>query len=148
MVAMPSSRGTSDPGIEPASLTSPALAGRLFTASTAWEALCCLDDLLNTLQLETNEGRIQEILCTLPKTPLPVQKTCKTFLPRKSFAVALSVGGSSVGACADERKGRVCFKLLSSGHIYVILTVQWKDLKTILGAGAFHCFSFFPAFPL
>ena len=28
----------SDPGIEPASLTSPALAGRFFTASTTWEA--------------------------------------------------------------------------------------------------------------
>ena len=28
----------SDPGIEPASLVSPALAGRLFTTSTTWEA--------------------------------------------------------------------------------------------------------------
>ena len=27
-----------DPGMEPASLTSPALAGRLFTTSAAWEA--------------------------------------------------------------------------------------------------------------
>ena len=27
-----------DPGIEPASLTSPALAGRFFTTSTTWEA--------------------------------------------------------------------------------------------------------------
>ena len=54
----------------------------------------------------------------------------------------LSVGCSSDAACADERKGRVCFKLLSSGHVNVMLTVQWKDLKTILGAGAFHWFSF------
>ena len=28
-----------DPGVEPVSLTSPALAGRLFTTSTTWEAL-------------------------------------------------------------------------------------------------------------
>ena len=32
-VAMPSSRGSSDLGIEPSSLTSPALAGRFFTTS-------------------------------------------------------------------------------------------------------------------
>ena len=38
-VAMPSSRGSSDPEIEPESLTSPALAGRLFTTSATWEAL-------------------------------------------------------------------------------------------------------------
>ena len=30
-----------DPGIEPASLTSPALAGRFFTTSAPWEALVC-----------------------------------------------------------------------------------------------------------
>ena len=35
-VAMPSSRGCSWPWIEPASLTSPALAGRFFTTSTTW----------------------------------------------------------------------------------------------------------------
>ena len=37
-VAMPSSRGSSDPGIEPASFTSPALAGRFFVTSATWEA--------------------------------------------------------------------------------------------------------------
>ena len=39
-VAMPASRGSSQPnsGIEPVSLTSPALAGRFFTTSTIWEA--------------------------------------------------------------------------------------------------------------
>ena len=34
---MPSSRDLPDPGIEPTSLTSPALAGRFFTTSTSWE---------------------------------------------------------------------------------------------------------------
>ena len=29
-----------NPGIEPASLISPALAGKFFTTSTTWEALC------------------------------------------------------------------------------------------------------------
>ena len=38
LVAMPSSRGFPDPGIEPVSLMSPKLAGRFFTASAAWEA--------------------------------------------------------------------------------------------------------------
>ena len=38
-VAMPSSRDLPDPGIEPASLRSPALAGRFFTTSTTWEAV-------------------------------------------------------------------------------------------------------------
>ena len=37
-VAMPSSRGSSNPGIEPRSLTSPALAGRFFTTSATREA--------------------------------------------------------------------------------------------------------------
>ena len=37
-VAMASSRGSSDPGIEPGSLTSPALAGGFFTTNTTWGA--------------------------------------------------------------------------------------------------------------
>ena len=37
-VAMPSCRGSSDPGINPQSLTSPTLADRLFTTSATWEA--------------------------------------------------------------------------------------------------------------
>ena len=36
-VAMPSSGGSSQPRIEPTSLTSPALAGRFFTSSATWE---------------------------------------------------------------------------------------------------------------
>ena len=39
-IAIPFSRGLSQPGIEPASLVPFALAGRSFTASTTWEALC------------------------------------------------------------------------------------------------------------
>ena len=35
---MPSSRGSSDPGMEPMSLVSLTLAGGLFTTSTTWEA--------------------------------------------------------------------------------------------------------------
>ena len=35
---MPSSRGSSNLGIEPASLASPALAGGFFTTSATWEA--------------------------------------------------------------------------------------------------------------
>ena len=37
-VAMPSSGGLPDPGVHPASLMSPALAGRFFTTSDTWEA--------------------------------------------------------------------------------------------------------------
>ena len=37
-VAMPSSRGSSQPGTELASLRSPALAGGFFTTSATWEA--------------------------------------------------------------------------------------------------------------
>ena len=35
---MPSSKRSSNPGVEPASLMSPALAGGFFTTSTTWEA--------------------------------------------------------------------------------------------------------------
>ena len=38
-VAMPSSRDLRNPGIEPESLKSPALADGFFTTSTTWEAL-------------------------------------------------------------------------------------------------------------
>ena len=37
-VAIPFSRDLPNPGIEPTSLLSPALAGRFFTTSTTWEA--------------------------------------------------------------------------------------------------------------
>ena len=37
-VAMPFSRGSSNPGLEPAPLVSPALAGGFFTTSATWEA--------------------------------------------------------------------------------------------------------------
>ena len=39
-VAISSSGDLPDPGIEPASLTSPNLAGGFFTTSTTWEAYC------------------------------------------------------------------------------------------------------------
>ena len=39
-VAISSSGDLPDPGIEPASLTSPTLAGGFFTTSTTWEAYC------------------------------------------------------------------------------------------------------------
>jgi len=35
---MPTSRGSSQPGIEPASLMSPALEGGFFTPNATWEA--------------------------------------------------------------------------------------------------------------
>ena len=38
-VAISYSTGSSQPGIEPVSLASPALAGGLFTTATIWEAL-------------------------------------------------------------------------------------------------------------
>ena len=39
-VPFPTPRDLPDPGIEPSSLESPALAGGFFTTSTTWEALC------------------------------------------------------------------------------------------------------------
>ena len=39
-VAVPSSRGSSDPGLELGSLISPALAGGFFTTNNTWEVLC------------------------------------------------------------------------------------------------------------
>ena len=41
-VAMASSRGLSNPGIEPTSLMSPASTSTFFTTSTSWEARICL----------------------------------------------------------------------------------------------------------
>lgn len=39
-VALPFSRGSPNPGMEPTSPTSPTLTGKSFTTSTIWEALC------------------------------------------------------------------------------------------------------------
>ena len=47
---MPSSRGSSDPGIESMSLTAPASAGRFFTTSAACEASNQLLSFLSDLQ--------------------------------------------------------------------------------------------------
>ena len=47
-IAMPSSRDLLDPGMEPMSLVSPALAGEFFTASTTWETLYICQNLQNT----------------------------------------------------------------------------------------------------
>ena len=42
-----------DPGIEPASLTSPALAGRFFTTSITWEEDSCLNEETEALYSHT-----------------------------------------------------------------------------------------------
>ena len=47
----PPARDLPDPGIEPASLTSPELAGRLFTTSTTWET-----QTNNTLAIKQSQG--------------------------------------------------------------------------------------------
>ena len=44
----PPSEGLPDPGIEPASPTSPALTGRFFTASATWEAQNLLEIICKT----------------------------------------------------------------------------------------------------
>ena len=59
-----------NPGIEPASLKSPALAGELFTTSTAWEAHECM-----------NGGDLQEKrLCTKAKYQEQSQKYVYDFI--------------------------------------------------------------------
>ena len=49
----------SDPGTEPVSLTSPALAGRFFTTGTTWEALTMAE---SSNQIKTNNFRCVECL--------------------------------------------------------------------------------------
>ena len=52
---MPSSRGSSQPGIKSMSLMSPALAGVFFTSSTTWEAQpideLCLNNIMPQLNI-------------------------------------------------------------------------------------------------
>ena len=52
-VAMPSSRGSPDPGMVPGPLTSPALAGRFFTTSTTWKAQVWINTLKNQNVIDT-----------------------------------------------------------------------------------------------
>ena len=53
-MSWPSPEGLPDPGIEPVSLTSPALGGRFFTNNTTWGSLCVhsLLDARTTLQID------------------------------------------------------------------------------------------------
>ena len=45
--AISSSRDLPDPGIKPAPLVSPALAGRFFTTGATWEAKLCICNIYN-----------------------------------------------------------------------------------------------------
>ena len=63
-VAIPSSRESSPPGIEPMLLMSPALAGRFFTTSTTWEA----PKILNHPQFcwcrqKRESGHVSQVTC-------------------------------------------------------------------------------------
>ena len=50
---MPSSRGSSKPGVEPASLASPALAGGFFATSATWETqIQSLGEIITRWQIE------------------------------------------------------------------------------------------------
>ena len=46
-LSFPPPGGLPNPGIEPMSLTSPALAGRFFTTSAAWEAPSYIEGIIN-----------------------------------------------------------------------------------------------------
>ena len=61
-VAVPSSRGFSHPGIESASLKSPALSGRLFTTSATWDSIhdWFLDWLGKCLDCDRRSGSRQD----------------------------------------------------------------------------------------
>ena len=79
-----------DPGIKPASLLSPALAGRLFTTGATWEALyrhvlyssTSLPQLLSMFIRPVACGPILQILQTLPCAVIP-------FLLPKSVSLSL-----------------------------------------------------------
>ena len=71
----------SDPGMEPMSLLSPALAGRFFTTSATWEALVVTELALNPYRILFNELKIlltdqATSLCMM----LPVLQTLKPSL--------------------------------------------------------------------
>ena len=58
---MPSSRDLPNPGIEPATLRSPALAGGFFTASTTWETRTAVELICNGVLL----SRVQQSNCII-----------------------------------------------------------------------------------
>ena len=64
-VAMPSSRGSSRPGIEPPSLTSPPLAGGFFTTSATWEARQSQEGPLVIVQGESHSHGLKLKLVTV-----------------------------------------------------------------------------------
>ena len=82
----PSPGDLPDPGIKPASLMSPVLAGRFFTTSATWEACLCLCPLCK-LSLTPLSRDTHLSLCRLPngtQTPAPC--------PQGSSALAALVG--------------------------------------------------------
>ena len=71
-VAMPSSRGSSNPEIKPTSLTSPKLSGRFFTTSASWEALY---------------GRTTEHIPDIDWTKFPSHLTRNSYSPHRAWLV-------------------------------------------------------------
>ena len=80
---MPSSRRSSDPGIEPTSLLSPALAGSFFTTSTTWEAH------LSPTRSHSPSARVNSIMCkskTFPNLLFPPSECYSDILcPRRTI---------------------------------------------------------------
>ena len=70
----PFPRDIPDPGVEPQSLMSPALAGKFFTLSTAWEARNCIAEMLMNLPgvKQTKSRAISWKI--LPQSPIPHPK--------------------------------------------------------------------------
>ena len=78
-IAMFSSRGSSWPGIKPASLTSPALVGRFFTMSATWQAPYISLHVISRSPDEQLQGVIYILINSSPK-PTHVGSMCLVFL--------------------------------------------------------------------
>ena len=98
----PPPRDLPDPGIEPESLMSPALAGKFFTTSTAWEAQGRLFSPQRPVPLyvpRVPSHRLEVFwsFCSqLPPHPLPLYWTCTASMPPLLFLKIGSGWGTHV----------------------------------------------------
>ena len=81
-VAISSSRGSSNPGIKPRSLMSPALAGRFFTTSATWDAhLDCISSVQFSHSVVSDSLQPYESQHARPPCPSPTPRACSNSCP-------------------------------------------------------------------
>ena len=147
-VAISSSKGTSRPGIKPASLISPALTVELFTTSATWEALVLLSVQFSSvtqscLTLWYHEPQHASLPCPSPTpgvhpNPCPLSRWCyptisSSVVPFSFCPQSFPVSGSFQMSQLVESGGQ-SIGLSASTSVLPVNTQDWSLLDGLVGS--------------